>query len=82
MIPDVPLVVSEDSLNDLDDRAGFGPEAALLLDFTDGGVLQGLAETDFAAGDAPQPGVGISGALDEENRIALQDDGAYGEDGR
>jgi hypothetical protein len=62
-------------LEDFDGEAGF------FVDFAEEGGVEGFAGFDGAAGEGPDALVRGLGALDEEDLVVVEDEGADAEDG-
>src|SRR5579863_5693221 len=71
----VDAVEQFDEFDRLDDKPGF------LQGFAGHSLTEGFAEVDKAAGNGPLAAGGLGAALDKEDAIVLDDDGAHSDQG-
>ena len=73
--------VGEDAVEDVEDGADFDVEAGFFQGFAGGAVAELFAEFEDSSGDGPFALERLGVAADEQDAVAVEDDGSYANDG-
>ena len=80
MMLDAAVRVAADPIEHVDDRTDLDVEAGFFLHFAGDGLLEGFAQLDPAARQAPLPFQRLVRAFDEQHAIAVEDHGPDADD--